>query len=203
MGKNVFDEAARTWDEKPSRVENAKKVGSAILNSLPVSKEWRALEIGAGTGLLTLYLQPHVGRVTAVDSSKGMIEVLKEKVERLGVKNVEPLLMDAEKELPKGKFNLIVLHMTLHHVKDVAGLFKRLKELLAPGGFIAVGDLVKEDGTFHSDNTGVYHFGFSREELFNYFREAGLEPYLFKEAHAIEKNGRAYPIFLAAAKTPG
>jgi len=203
MGKNVFDKAARTWDEKPSRVENAKKVGSAILKFLPVSREWRALEIGAGTGLLTLYLQPHLKEIVALDSSKGMIEVLKEKIERLGVKSVKPLLMDAEKELPQERFNLIVLHMTLHHVKDVAGLFKRLKELLLPGGFVAVGDLVKEDGTFHSDNTGVYHFGFSREELFNYFTKAGLEPCLFEEVHAIEKNGRAYPIFLAAAKTPG
>jgi len=202
MGKNVFDEAARTWDEKPSRVENAQKVGGAILKFLPICKEWRALEIGAGTGLLTFCLQPHLKEIVAVDSSKGMVGVLKEKVEKLRVKNIKPLLMDAERELPKGRFNLIVLHMTLHHVKDVAGLFKRLKGLLATGGFIAVGDLVKEDGTFHSDNTGVYHFGFSREELFNYFKEAGLEPYLFEEVHAIEKNGRTYPIFLAAAKTP-
>ncbi len=200
---NIFDEAARTWDEKPSRVENAQKVGEAILKFLPVSKEWRTLEIGAGTGLLTLYLQPHLCEIVAVDSSKGMVEVLREKVGKLGVKNVKPLLMDAERELPPGEFNLIVLHMTLHHVKDVPSLFERLRELLSSGGFLAIGDLLKEDGTFHRDNTGVYHFGFSKEELFGYFKEAGLEPYLFELVHSIERNGREYPIFLAVAKTPG
>ena len=146
MGRNVFDEAAKTWDEKPSRVENAQKVGSAILEFLPVSKRWRALEIGAGTGLLTFYLQPYLGEIVAVDSSRGMVEVLKE--------------MDAETQLPEGKFNLIFLHMTLHHVKDVLSLFKKLRGLLLPGGFLAVGDLLKEDGTFHKDNSSVFHFGF-------------------------------------------
>ncbi|RKQ63598.1 ubiquinone/menaquinone biosynthesis C-methylase UbiE [Thermovibrio guaymasensis] len=202
MGRNVFDEAARTWDEKPSRVENAQKVGSAILEFLPVSKSWRALEIGAGTGLLTFYLQPYLGEIVAVDSSRGMFEVLKEKIEKFNVKNVKPLLMDAETQLPEVKFNLIFLHMTLHHVKDVLSLFKKLRGLLLPGGFLAVGDLLKEDGTFHKDNSSVFHFGFSKKELFNYFKEAGLEPYLFEIVHKIERNGRDYPIFLGVAKTP-
>jgi len=46
------------------------------------------------------------------------------------------------------------------------------------------------------------HFGFSKEELFNYFKEAGLEPYFFEIVHKIERNGRDYPIFLGVAKTP-
>jgi len=200
--RSIFDEAAKNWDEKPSRVENAQKVGSAILKFLPVDKSWRALEIGAGTGLLTFYLQPHLGEIVAVDSSKGMVDVLKEKIEKFKVKNIKPFLRDAETELPDEKFNLIVLHMTLHHVKDVISLFKRLRERLLPGGFLAVGDLLKEDGTFHRDNTCVYHFGFSQEELFEYFRQAGLEPHLFEIVHSIERNGRNYPIFLGVAKTP-
>jgi ubiquinone/menaquinone biosynthesis C-methylase UbiE len=197
-----FDVAAKTWDEKPSRVENARKVGEAIVNFLPVKRSWRVLEVGAGTGLLTLYLEPYVGELVAVDSSRGMVEVLKEKLERLGVTTVKPLLMDAERELPDGPFELSVIHMTLHHIKEPALLLKRIEDRLSPGGFVAVGELLKEDGTFHKSNEGVYHFGFSREELFKYFEEAGLEPYLFKVVHSIERNGREYPIFLAVARAP-
>ncbi len=196
---SLFDEVAKTWDEKPSRVENARKVGRAIVESLPVDRKWQVLEIGAGTGLLTFYLKPFVGRIVAVDSSRGMIEVLREKVDRLGVEGVEPLLLDAEKELPQGKFDLVVLHMTLHHVKDISSLFKSLYPLVKEGGFLAVGDLLKEDGTFHRSNVGVYHFGFSQKELCSYFKAAGFKPFFFKIVHSIERNGREYPIFLGVA----
>jgi ubiquinone/menaquinone biosynthesis C-methylase UbiE len=199
---SLFDQAAKTWDEKPSRVENAKKVGEAIVGFLPLRKSWKVLEIGAGTGLLTLYLEPYVGEIVAVDSSKGMVEVLKEKLERLGVTTVKPFLMDAERELPEGPFELSVIHMTLHHIKEPQLLLKRIADRLRPGGFVAVGELLKEDGSFHKNNEGVYHFGFSKEELFGYFKGAGLEPCLFKVVHSIERNGREYPIFLAVAKSP-
>lgn len=197
---SLFDEAAKSWDEKPSRVINARKVGSSLLNLLPVSKDWKVLEIGAGTGLLTFYIQPFVGKIYALDSSSGMLSVLKEKIEKYKVSNIYPLFLDAEKELPEGEFDLVVLHMTLHHVKDVPSLFNRISSRLKVGGFLAVGDLVKEDGSFHKSNKGVYHFGFSKEEIFRYFKDARLEPYVFRVVHSIERNGKDYPIFLACGR---
>ncbi len=197
---SLFDEVAKSWDEKPSRVINAKKVGSSLLNLLPVSKDWKVLEIGAGTGLLTFYLQPFVGEIYALDSSSGMLSVLKEKIEKYKVGNIHPLLLNAEKELPEGEFDLVVLHMTLHHVKDISSLFNRISSRLKAGGFLAVGDLVKEDGSFHKSNEGVYHFGFSKEEIFRYFKGASLEPYVFRIVHSIERNGKNYLIFLACGR---
>ncbi len=197
---SLFDEVAKSWDEKPSRVINARKVGSSLLNLLPVSKDWKVLEIGAGTGLLTFYIQPFVGKIYALDSSSGMLSVLKEKIEKYKVSNIYPLFLDAEKELPEGEFDLVVLHMTLHHVKDVPSLFNRISSRLKVGGFLAVGDLVKEDGSFHKINKAVYHFGFSKEEIFRYFKDARLEPYVFRVVHSIERNGKDYPIFLACGR---
>jgi len=199
---SLFDEVAKTWDEKPSRVINARKVGSSLLELLPVSKSWKVLEIGAGTGLLTFYIQPYVGKIYALDSSFGMLSVLKEKIEKYKVENVYPVLLDAERELPKEDFDLVVLHMTLHHIKDIPSLFKEISQRLKRGGFLAVGDLVKEDGSFHRSNEGVYHFGFSKEEIFNYFKSSLLEPYAFEIVHSIERNGKEYPIFLACARKP-
>ena len=196
----LFDEAAKTWDTKPHRVETAKKVGEAILSSVPLSKEWTVLDFGAGTGLLTFFLSPHVSRIYALDNSKGMIEVLKEKVEKLKAENVEPVLSSYGEVQFKEPLDLVVSSMSVHHVEDVGELFGWFSSVLRSGGYVAVADLVKEDGTFHKDNTGVFHYGFERKEFEEYMASAGIEPVSFKIIHAIERNGREYPIFLSVGR---
>jgi len=197
---SLFDEAARTWDSKPHRVETARKVGEAILSTVPVSIDWKVLDFGAGTGLLTFFIAPHVSRVIALDNSKGMVEVLREKVGKLGADNVEPVLGSYSDFRPEEPLDLVVSSMSVHHVENVKELFDWFSSILKPGGYVAVADLVKEDGTFHRDNTGVFHFGFEREEFEGYMTSAGIEPVEFKVVHSIERNGREYPIFLSAGR---
>jgi len=197
---NVFDRSAKEWDLKPHRVETAKKIGKAIVSSVPVSKSWVILDFGAGTGLLTFFLVPFVSKVYALDSSKGMFEVLKEKVEKLGALNVEPVLGSYNEVSLKEPVDLIVSSMSLHHVRDIKELYDWFSSILKPGGFVAVADLVKEDGSFHSDNTGVYHFGFEREELESYMESSGIEPLEFKVIFSIEKKGKEYPVFLSVGR---
>ena len=55
-----FDEAAAQWDSNPGRVDVARAVGEAIGRAVPFEPGWRAVDYGAGTGLLTLNLQPRV-----------------------------------------------------------------------------------------------------------------------------------------------
>jgi hypothetical protein len=55
--------------------------------------------------------------------------------------------------------------MALHHIEAIHPLLKRFHECLAEGGALCIADLDPEGGLFHSNNAGVYHFGFDREEL--------------------------------------
>ena len=198
---NRFDLLAKSWDKKPRRVENAKKVGEAILKNLPISKEWRVLDFGAGSGLLTFYLQPYAGQIDAVDNSKGMVEVLKEKISKSNARNIKPILGNVETlELPEEYYNLIVSSMTLHHIKKPLELFKKLYRSLKRGGYIAIADLQKENGTFHETNEGVFHFGFTEEELKNYLKLSGFEVLKIEVVNVIRKNGREYPVLLAIGR---
>ncbi len=199
MGR--FDELAVTWDEKPSRVENAKKIGQAIVENIPLDKSWKVLDFGAGTGLLTFYIQPYVGEIDAVDNSKGMLEKLKEKAEKAGVKNINPVLKDVEREdLGTEVYDLAISSMTLHHIEDVKSFFKKLYKALKSDRYIAIADLEKEDGTFHSDNEGVHHFGFSLEELKKLVEEVGFKDVKVMIVNTIKKNDKAYPVFLLIGK---
>ena len=198
---NRFDLLARSWDEKPRRVENARKIGEAILRKIPISKSWKVLDFGAGSGLLTFFLQPYVGQIDAVDNSKGMVEVLKEKISKSGVKNINPIWGDIERlKLQEENYDLIVSSMTLHHIKEPLKLFKKLKRYLKSGGFIAIADLQKEDGTFHETNEDVYHFGFTEEELRNFLHFAGFEVLSVETVNVIKKNEKEYPVLLAIGR---
>lgn len=56
--------------------------------------------------------------------------------------------------------DVIVSAMALHHVKEPSKQLCLFAKALKKGGTIAIADLAKEDGSFHSDNNGVYHLGF-------------------------------------------
>lgn len=197
-----FDAVALQWDEEPRRVKLAGDIAAAMMDNIPFSKEWDALDFGCGTGLVTLQLAPYLRTVTGADSSAGMLGRLNAKIRASSFSNVQAALCDPAKgELPAGRYHLITSAMTLHHVADVASLIESLKGLLHPGGWIALADLDAEDGSFHDDPTGVFHNGFSAEELSCAFEEAGFTSITIKTATNIVKGGRIFPVFLATAQS--
>ena len=198
-----FDERAPTWDEQPRRVQLAADIFAALERAVPLRPDMAALDYGAGTGLLTLALAPRVRRITAVDSSQGMLEVLARKTQAAGLGNVVRLQADfAADSPPPGPYDLVATAMTLHHVADTGGLLRIFFHLLGEGGFLALADLDAEDGTFHENSAGIHHFGFDRAALSAQLAAAGFADIRFIPAARIEKNSRAYPVFLAAARKP-
>lgn len=200
-----FDREAGNWDTPP-RVRLANDIAAAVIQRVHLDREMDVLDLGCGTGLLSLQLAPLVRSVTGVDSSKGMLEVLQGKAERAGLDNVTGLAADLDEDKSvAGRYHLVVSSMTLHHIQDVPRLLGRLRRSLHPGGYIALADLDKEDGGFHSDNTGVFHFGFDREELGRHFREAGFSDVGAATAAQMTKpaaNGgeRTFSIFLMTGR---
>ncbi|CAH2030978.1 class I SAM-dependent methyltransferase [Trichlorobacter ammonificans] len=196
-----FDAAAAAWDEKPHRVRLAGDIATAIQARLPVSKGWHAMDLGCGTGLLTLQLAPLVRDIVGVDGSRGMLEKLDEKVRAAGCSNVRTLYCDLERdELPEGTFDLITAAMLLHHIPDVAQLIDALRRRLQPGGWLALADLDQEDGSFHEDATGVFHNGFSRECLLALLSDAGFGEVTVAPAAEVVKGERHYPVLLAVGR---
>ncbi len=198
-----FDERAKTWDGEPRRLQLAADVFAAVERHVPLRREWNALDYGAGTGLLALALAPRVRRILAVDASAGMLDVLRQKARAAVLLNVDVLRADfAADPLPPGPFDLVASAMTLHHVADVDLLLAKFFELLAPGGHLALADLDAEDGSFHGHADGIFHLGFDRTAFAQQLAAAGFHGIRFDTAARTVKNGRAYTIFLAAARKP-
>ncbi len=204
--KRDFDKAAATWDEEPRRLKLASDVADSITENIKLSPDMDVLDFGCGTGLLTLKLQPFVRSVTGVDSSQGMLDVLKSKAERLGAANVIALLRDLDKDdVLDGGYHLVTSCMTLHHVKDTDGLIKALYKITLPDGYIAIADLDLDDGRFHDDSTGVFHNGFDRTMLQQIFIESGFVEVNCRTASSIIKptsdgGTREFTIFLMTGR---
>ncbi|RUM46143.1 MAG: class I SAM-dependent methyltransferase [Hydrogenimonas sp.] len=194
-----FDQRAKTWDASMRRQALATAVANAIKEKIALNNSMRLLDMGAGTGLLTRRILPHVQSITAVDTSKGMLEELK-KIEGA----IETYQSDILSYTPSEPFDGIISSMTLHHIEDTNGLFKHLLKLLKPNGFIAIADLAPEDGTFHTHgNEGVFHFGFEESTLKRLAETNGFINSDYQIIHTIEKeNNRSYDIFLFTAIKP-
>ncbi|WP_200763676.1 class I SAM-dependent DNA methyltransferase [Nitrosophilus alvini] len=195
---NLFDEAAKEWDNNPKRQAIAKAVAESIKKVVKLPKEIDVLDFGCGTGLLSFLLANEVKSITGIDTSQKMLEAFSQK--SLKYPNAKALFMDIEQKLPKQNFDLIVSSMTLHHIKEPENLFKRLKNILKPGGLLCIADLEKEDGTFHDNgNEGVWHFGFEKKEIEKYLNKSALSLVYYDTIHIVKKT-KEYPIFLMCAK---
>ena len=204
--RSRFDDEAAQWDQNPGRVEVARAVGSLICRRIPIRRGWRVLDYGAGTGLLTLCIQPFAAEITALDTSEGMTAELRRKLALARIDNVQVRLWDlATEPYPDSGFDLVVSSMTMHHIANVPLVFKRMAQVLRPGGYFAVADLDAEDGTFHTDKQGVYHSGFERAQIADWLCNAGLMEVDIGDAHSISKPNaagqlRSYGVFLALAR---
>jgi ubiquinone/menaquinone biosynthesis C-methylase UbiE len=198
-----FDARAKDWDEIPVRAERARAVAEAIREGVKLSSKTSALEYGCGTGLLSFALQPYLGPITLADSSTGMLEVLRDKIAASRARNMTPIQLDLSHDPhPAGKFDLIYLLMTLHHIPDTADILKKFFALLEPSGHLCIADLDKEDGSFH-DYEFVGHTGFDRKDLEKMLRLTGFTNVRFTTPFAMKKGARVYPLFLAVAQKAG
>jgi len=195
MKKDYFAKKAKNYELEQRRVQNVKNIANAIKAEIELKKEMEILDFGSGTGLLLKQLAPYVAKITALDRSISMNQQLRASLDLIEAE-VEILEMDIEKETPKKSFDGIISSMTIHHIQDVQALFNKFYSLLRDGGFIALADLEKEDGTFHSEDTGVKHFGFEDEEFLGFAKEAGFESLKIKRVSIIKKPHRDFGVFL-------
>jgi len=86
---NRFDQEASQWDQQERRVKMAAGIADAMSGVLQLGPDRDLLDFGAGTGLVSLKLQPHVRKVFAFDTSAGMLRTLGDKLAQERIGNVE------------------------------------------------------------------------------------------------------------------
>jgi 2-polyprenyl-3-methyl-5-hydroxy-6-metoxy-1,4-benzoquinol methylase len=110
-----------------------------VLDALPDGCT-RALEIGCGEGILAATLSRSVPDVLAIDLDRPSIELARR---QNPASNIQFLLGDfLSFPFEPASFDFVVCVAALHHMSAMAAI-KRMRELLRPGGTLAVVGLVR------------------------------------------------------------
>lgn len=197
--KDFFKEKAKTYEQDKNRVKNVQTIAGSIVKELQLHKEMHIVDFGSGTGLLTRDIAPFVKKITAVDISTSMIEQLKAKKNEVSCE-LEVLQKDLCKESLEGTFDGLISSMTMHHIQDIDAMMKKFFTMLKPNAVLALADLESEDGSFHSENTGVHHFGFEMQHFLKSAQNAGFTNAKIERVSIIEKPRGSYGVFLLTAQ---
>ena len=123
---NRFDEAAKTWDTKPSSLAMAKACVENINKIIKLKDNAKILDYGCGTGLVAFNLSNETNEVIGMDNSSGMVEQFNKKANELNYSNIKALKHDIDEEdLKENEFDLIITSMSLHHIKNANIFIKK------------------------------------------------------------------------------
>jgi len=195
-----FDARAREWDKDKMHVDRSVAIAAELQQMIPIDQSMKALEYGAGTGILSFLLKDHFAEITLMDNSLEMIKVCMEKVEYHKTKHILPILFDLEHKDYDGNFDIIYNQMVLHHVVDYESIIGTFYSLLNPNGYLAIADLYTEDGSFHGPEVKV-HWGFDPEHLAEILKQTGFKNIEYKICFEVKReSGIKYPVFLMVAQ---
>jgi ubiquinone/menaquinone biosynthesis C-methylase UbiE len=168
--KDDFAHRAAEWDS-PEKVRMTEVFVAQLFQKIQIQPHWKALEVGAGTGLVGMQLLNNVSKIVFEDTSAAMLDVLKNKLENQ--EKVEILLGEVF-EYNHQDIDFVFSCMAFHHIPDIGRTLRHLYSISNDNATIAIADLVEEDGSFHSFEP-IPHKGFDVEKLSVQFKDAGFE----------------------------
>lgn len=195
-----FDARAREWDKDKMHMDRSVAIAAGLEEMIPLEPSMKALEYGAGTGILSFLLKDRFAEITLMDNSTEMIKVCVEKTEYHKTNHILPICFDLERKDYDGNFDVIYNQMVLHHVVDYESIIGTFHSLLNPGGYLATADLYPEDGSFHGPDVNV-HLGFDPENLAKILKQIGFKNINYKTCFEVKReSGIRYPVFLLVAQ---
>jgi ubiquinone/menaquinone biosynthesis C-methylase UbiE len=136
---------AASWDHGAANNPGLVKVVERVLSESGPAPATRAVDLGCGSGQVTLALARRCASVLGVDVSKKMVDLLLENAKREGISNVEGRAVPIEHlGLTAGSVDLVVSNYALHHLRDrdKQGAVNEAFRWLRPGGKLVIGDMM-------------------------------------------------------------
>lgn len=135
------------WLDRPER--ESEELPARAIEALRLRRGMVVADVGAGSGYYTVRLSRAVGRdgrVVATDVQPGMLDLIRRKVEREKLTNVELVLGGVDDpNLPAGTFDLILLVDVYHELAAPQAFVRTLKTALKPDGRLVLIEFRGED----------------------------------------------------------
>jgi ubiquinone/menaquinone biosynthesis C-methylase UbiE len=200
---SYFDNEAKNWDDDPKHMDRALQTYSEINNNIKIENTFKCFEFGCGTALLSIMFYNDVSEISVYDNSKGMIA---EVVNKITLHNLNRMKIIDEDDFQHGqkienKFDLIYTIMTLHHLPKIEDYINKFSKMLKNNGYLCIGDLLREDGTFHQEHKDfVGYNGFEPNDIVKIGNEVNLDKHYLNNYYGTKKNGINYQMFMLILK---
>jgi ubiquinone/menaquinone biosynthesis C-methylase UbiE len=139
QGAEWLDRAERVSEEEPD----------IALDVLKIAKGSVVADVGAGSGYMTVKLSSRVGptgKVYANDIQPEMLTMLRDRLSRMKITNVEPVLgTTTDPRLPANTLDLILMVDVYHELQQPQVMLQHMRQALKPGGRLVLLEYRKED----------------------------------------------------------
>lgn len=169
---DYFQQVAGNWDQISAGYFGPAVRDAAIAKAY-LRPEMAVADVGSGTGFITAGLAPLVRRVIVVDGSAAMLEVARKNLSPFN--NVEFHLADGSSlPIPDESLDAVFANMYLHHASDPIAAIQEMVRVLRPGGRLVITDMDEHPYTWLKEEMADAWQGFQREQVRQWFQEAGL-----------------------------
>ena len=153
--------------------------GKGLLEFVPQNTKQTILDLGCGTGTLTVQLAGLCNKIVGVDASQDMVDKAKEEFGDIEFKVCDALALPFEKE-----FDVVFSNAVFHWISDHDALLKNIHKALKPQGLLvcefgASGNIATIENAFAKACNSL---GYGYEAKFNF-------PTAEDFGNLLEKNG--------------
>jgi ArsR family transcriptional regulator len=191
-----FSSAAGQWDSLRDELFGRR----AHLAALPAlfDASWTVGDLGCGTGQLSATIAPHVARVTAVDSARGMLTAARKRV--ASFRNVE-VRQGALESLPveSASLDVAILFLVLHYIAEPPRAIAEAARVLKADGRLLVVDMLPHDRIEYRDRMGHVWQGFGEAQLNEWITGAGLGAARYQRL-PVDPQATGPALFVASAR---
>lgn len=120
-----------------------KKILPEIIKNLNLNKNDKLIDIGCGSGSITMHISKKVNTVTAVDFPK-ILDALKARSTKKKIKNINYISGNFLNLKIQKKFNKILVYSVIHYMRDLNQLkilIRKMLKITLPNGKILLGEV--------------------------------------------------------------
>lgn len=183
--RNYFDQIAPQWNSMRQKYFN-QDIRPILFERINF-KDKTVIDLGAGTGYLSLALAKYAKLVFAIDQSQNMLDQIRHKATYQNLSNVFTIISDVNTiAFQSNQIDIVTMNMALHHMLEPNSIIKEMHRLLKDGGQVVISDVMQHQGEWAKEEMHDVWLGFNKNQIEQWLSNNG-----FIDIEFIETNYQA------------